>query len=1121
MHAVSSQTTVIQSACRVVLTLATAVLLSGTSAFALNTTLTNLTSRPAASAPILSLGARSSTGSAVVIDPAAAAIGAKMKGLLPAGPVKPAPDPQPEQQQRALRLLRERAGDDVQAHFRTANGTVAQIRGQALERPSQVAKADPGERDAQTARAFLRANRDLLRLDDPDRELVMVRQERDDLGHAHVKFEQTWKGLPLWPSDISVHLAPNGTVYLMDGAYAPTPTAVATVATVTADHAAARARASLADGEKGEVTPPALIIYTPLAQPPRLAWKLTLSTTPLSSWVVIIDALDGRVLNQVSQVMDGNITTSQKDLLGHVRDLNVWSQDGTFFMFDTSKPMFKAGTDPLNQSTAGVIRVFDGANRPTEEVFRSALAVTTTNVNNWLPDAVSAAFNFSLTYDYFWKNHGRDSLDGKGGSILAIVRISDQPHNAAWVGQYGLMVFGNDLPLPAGLDVIGHELTHGVTEKTAGLIYQDQPGALNEAFSDIFGELVEASRDGKPDWLLGEELNFIFRNMKSPGDIKDPQLGPMPGKMSEFKNLPADVDHGGVHINSSIINHACYLLAEGLNDAIGLTDTGKIFYRCLTQHLQKQSQFIDARLGCIASAEALFGADSIQARKVAEAFDAVEIFATPATPEPSPIPAVQGPDSSLLIGIDPSTLDIALGRAEAALGDPSDGVALVESVKEARPAVAGDGSFALFVDAINDLCGVDTNDPKTLQCLGLKGLVHSVALSPNGQLAAFVLRDPATGQPLNQINVYDLVKDTTRTFKLLSPLLDGVAVNDVLYADSMVFTSDSATLIYDALAQLRFAAGQPVQRWSIYALNLDTQTTTVLLPPQEGFDTGNPNIGRAGNRFLTFDARDTGTGNTAVINLDLFTGEFGLVGQVGAGLGFPCFTGDESAVVYTTRDPSAFFTGFSLVRQPLASDRLTRTGQVALWIPDATIGVIYRRGTFVSSNAPPQVRLLSPTPGQSVLIPGELNVEAAATDPDGNVVRVEFYDGADKLQEVATAPYRFSLKFGPETTPHELRLVARAIDNLGAAADSAPMTVTVGQSGGGGGLRMAAARLSSATIRLTFTGAAGSYTVQQSTDLKRWTDIYPVTISATGSASLDDSGGPVNYPILFYRVRKN
>jgi bacillolysin len=283
-------------------------------------------------------------------------------------------------------------------------------------------------------------------------------------------------------------------------------------------------------------------------------------------------------------------------------------------------------------------------------------------------NATAVALGAKLTYDYYLRHHARNSIDGQGGSIIGVVRISDQKHNAAWVGQYGLMVFGDDIPMPAALDVIGHELTHGVTENTAGLLYQDQPGALNEAISDIFGEFVEASRDGQPDWLLGEEINFVVRNMKDPGAIVDPNVGPLPSKMSEFKNLPSNFDSGGVHINSSIINHACYLLAAGLDGAIGVPDAEKIFYRCLTEHLQKQSQFVDARLGCIASAEELFGADSVQAQKVGAAFDAVEIYATPATPAPAPIPSVQAPDSTLLIGFDPSFFDIAFGPARGGPG---------------------------------------------------------------------------------------------------------------------------------------------------------------------------------------------------------------------------------------------------------------------------------------------------------------------------------------------------------------------------------------------------------------------------------------------------------------------
>ncbi|MBI3416782.1 MAG: M4 family metallopeptidase [Verrucomicrobia bacterium] len=1071
-------------------------------------------------------------GAGSAIDPGAipVAIGTRMQKLLTAAQsanaatIQPAAAGRIQKQQNAIRLLRQRAGQDVEVRLRPGSQTVMQIRGAILEPASTgVAPAFEGARERRTARNFLRANRDLLQIEDPDSELAVSKQAQDDLGQTHVKFEQTYKSIPVWPSGLGVHLDRDGNVHLVDGAYVPTPSEVLTEPTLAAAEATERAKASVQKGEKAETSAPALIIYSPLEKAPRLAWKLSVTVSLLNSWTVIVDALDGRVLNKITEVLDANVVGSTKDLLGKTRPVNVWSQDGKFYMLDTSKQMFKAGSDPFDRDTQGVIKIFDGQDKtPEDAAIENAILVTSTDANTWLPDAVSATFNFSLTYDYYLQHHNRNSLDGKGGNVIAIVRIADEKHNAAWSSHYQVMVFGDDIPLAAGLDVIGHELTHGVTEKTAGLVYQDQPGALNEAMSDIFGEFVEASRDGQPDWLMGEEIPLIIRNFKNPGEITRPGIGAFPSKMSEFKNLPPDQDHGGVHINSSIINHACYLLTVGLNGAVGLGDAEKIFYRALTQHLQAQSQFVDARLACVASAEEIFGANSAQVAKVKEAFDAVEILDTPSTPAPTPIPTVQGPDSTLLIGFDPSVFEIALGRREAALGDPVDGVALVESVKTARPAVSGDGSFALFVDSAYDVCGVNTDNPNTLQCLGFQGLVHSVAIAPNSTLSAFVLRDPVSGQPQDKINVFNLGNNTTKTYKLVSPVADGTSVDSVLYADSMVFSSDSKTLIYDAVSQLRFGTGTPVQRWSIFAINLATDTATVLLPPQEGIDIGNPNMGRAGNRFLTFDARDVKTGNTAILNLDLFTGQFAAVGSVGQGLGFPCFTGDESAVIYAAPDSQAPLTGFSLIKQPLAADRLTKDGQPTLWFSDATIGVIYRRGTFTSSNALPQVRILSPTDGQSFTIPGNFVLEIDAKDSDGQVAKVELYDGSEKLTEWTAPPYRATVKFDTNVVPHTFRFIARAIDNVGGATDSTPVNISLTQSGGGGGsIRISAVKLANASIRLTVTGAAGNYTIQQSTDLKTWADIYPVTVGAAGTGSVDDSGGPANNRSLFYRARKN
>ena len=1018
--------------------------------------------------------------------------------------------------QRDLQSLRARAGADVKVQFRPDNQTVMQIRGRALEPAAGgPALATLGGSDHRTALNFLQANRVLLGLEDPSQEVELVSREVEDSGERHLRFTQTFQGLPVWPAGLSVHLDSQGNVTLFDGAYVPTPTKVSLQLAIDEAEAIRRARGSVPGGVQGEVKDAALVVYAPLAQEPRLAWRLGLAVDFAHVWTLVVDGRDGRVLNRNNRCLDANVQASGKDLGGIARTFNVWSANGTFSMADTTKPMYDPAHDPV-KDPKGVISIFD-ARDVTEDQLQTVYLVDSTSATTWLPDAVSALVNFDATFDYYLNKHKRNSLDGNGGNVQAAVRIA-KLDNAFWSSDSKMMFFGDVRPYAIALDVVGHELTHGVTENTAGLIYELQSGAANEAFSDIFGEMVEASVQGQPDWLLGEQLGTPFRDMKNPESLKYGDR-PLPGKMSEYIDLPNDNnnDHGGVHVNSSIINHAYYMLAAGLPDALGIPTAEKIFYRCLTQHLQKQSQFIDVRLGCVTSAEELFGAGSTEAKVTGEAFDAVEIFETPATPAPSPIPVVQGPDATIFVSYDPSWGEIALGRYETAKNDPVGGIALVESIQEERPAVSGDGSFSLFVDSAYDLCGVDTDNPNSLACTGFKGYVHSVAVSPDSRLYAFVLRDPLTGQAQNQINVYDDAAKTTASFKLVAPVLDSAPVNSVLYADSMAFTADSKQLIYDALTQLKFGTGSTVRRWSIFQLNLVTGTTTMLVPPQEGANFGNPVIGRAGNRYLTFDAQSIQTGNSSIVVLDLFTGNAGIVGFVKGGIGYPCFNGDESAVIYAAPDTvNPTWTGFSLYKQPLTADRLGTNGPPSLWIPDATIGVVYRRGTYVSTNALPTVSLTGPADGATFTPPATITLTATASDSDGTVAKVEFYEGSDKIGESLAAPYSYTWTGAPAGA---YRLIARAVDNLGGTTDSDSVAITVGQSGGA--VRLSAALNANRTLSITVKGAAGSYTLQQSSDLAHWTDVTPVTVDASGTGNANPTGVPANHQGLFYRVRSD
>jgi bacillolysin len=1009
------------------------------------------------------------------------------------------------------------AAQGAEVHLRSENQTVLQIKGGALERrPRMGALAVGDDPEEDIARSFLRRHRELLRLEDPDAELVLVRRKRDELGHTHLRFEQQHRGLPVWPASLNVHLDAAGTANLIEGAYVPTPQVAELTPLISVADAIARARASVGAGMASETSQPELMIYAPLDGMPRLAWKLELNLGLSHAWSFVVDAMNGAILHRADGILDANVHGTGSDLEGFMRPLNVWQDGDMYYLADTTKSSFDPNFDPI-QSPRGVITIGDARDVPIDQL-RTFFTVSSTSPNAWPHgDGVSAAYNLSLTYDYFLDRHGRNSLDGEGGNITAVVRVGDY-NNASWHGNLKLMFFGTVRRFAAALDIVGHELTHGVTENSAGLIYENQSGALNEAFSDIFGEMVEARALGQNDWLVGSQLAAPLRNMRNPGALTIPGLGrPYPSRMSEFVELPntRDTDNGGVHFNSSIINHAFYLLAEGLEGALGLRDAERIFYRCLTFHLQAQSRFIDCRLGCIAAAEALFGAGSREALKTAEAFDAVEIFATPGTPPPTPVPTVPGPDSTLFVYFDLAHLDFALGRRETAQGDPGVGSEFIFNVRPTRPAVTGDGSLVVFVDAAYDLCVAATDDSSTLTCLGFAGQVHSAAISPDGTYGAFVLRNPATGQPDNQIVVVNVATGEARIHRLVAPSVDGAAIDAVLHADSMTFSTDGTKVIYDAVSEVRFGNSPIAARWSLYALDLATEQTTIIVPPIDGIDTGNPAMGRMGNRYLTFDARVAATGNAVIIALDLFTGNLGGVGVAAGGYGFPAFTGDESAIVYAAADATAPLTGFSLVRQELTLDRLGSQGEPTLWYSDAVLGVLYRRGGFSGTNALPTVRL-TVNPAEPTA-PANLELMAEAADADGAIARVEFYKGSERLGEATTAPYTFGWD---NVAAGNHLFVARAIDNLGGARDSSPVFVTV-RPAGGTQPRLRIAALGDPAVRLTLTGTPGDYIIEQSADLRTWSDIYPVTIDGSGTASLEDTGGPQNMPTLFYRARKH
>ena len=857
-------------------------------------------------------------------------------------------------QSHALSHLRARNQDngDVSVWLHPTAGTPRQIKGEVLQHAQYSSILGPVVgKDAHeaTARTFLQTNRDLLRLDDPQAELTLTRQQTDDLGRTHLRFDQKYKGLAVWPADLIVHLDPNGHVDLLNGVFVPTPKKLDTTPALDQATAIEYARTALTDGDKAKVTAAELIIYAPGDTPPRLAWKLELDISLTSHWLVVIDAINGDELTAYNQVMHQHVSGSGVDLFGTRRPLNVWQESERFWMLDTSKPMFNPNADLEEIRGRGVIWIYDAQNQPPTSdpeivagnIPPAPVVNSRSSTSGWLPDAVSASYNFSETYDYYMERHNRDSLDGEGTSIHAIVRLGRNFQNAFYIPGLNLMAFGDGDKYAGALDVIGHELTHGVISHSANLIYQNQPGALNEAFADIFGEMIEARTTGMPDWILGTGLDRPSRDMANPAAFGQP------ARMSDFVYLPVseEGDWGGVHINSGIINRAYYLLAAGLDGAIGLRDAERIFYRTLTVYLTQNSQFIDARLACIQAAEDIFGVESTQAQKTAEAFDAVEIGAAPPTPDPPDIPAVQGPDATLFIYRDEFG-SFRLGRREDARGDEGQGSQLANAVvAAARPSVSRDGSFAVFVNAQNDLCFIGT-DGSGEDCLGVD-FVASIAMSPDRPLFGFVLLN-AQGNRDNRISVIDLETSQEQTFTLKTPSYDGPATDTVLYADAMDFTNDGQLVVYDALNAINFVDGSQLRQWSLYALHLATGTILPLTTPIPGLDVGFPAMSQTSDNFLTFEAFDEAQNQSTVYAVNLNTGNLKPVATVTGTWGVPGYTGDDTAVVFSQSD-SEVSLGVSLVRQPLAADRITPQGQASWWLRDADFGVIYRRQSTPSN----------------------------------------------------------------------------------------------------------------------------------------------------------------------------
>ena len=462
-------------------------------------------------------------------------------------------------------------------------------------------------------------------------------------GTKTVKFRQTLHDLPVYGSLVTVELDDDNALVSLNSALGE-PTGVTPVAKISPAQAAAAVKAKPPYKKQLADIAPRLTYYFEAV---RSKWRLAFIfedvpvTNPKTGkdkpeaiapryFDYVVDAQTGRVIAELPRTPSMASSVQQAaDARGVVRDIRVETVAGRSILRDT---LYNITTYDFGFGDPTV----DGSTLPGDEVSPV-----------YPQAAVSAHANAAAVAAFLREVVKRNNIDDLGGamdsSVNCVVRDESRDGkqwlNAYWNGRqmvYG-QIIGQDgrlLTLAAALDIVGHEMFHGVTDHTSRLEYAGQSGALNESYSDIFGVII-ANR-GKADprnwnWLMGDGFDngAPFRDMANP-----PNRG-QPDQMRDFKVMPNTQrgDWGGVHANSGIHNKAAYLVMTAA-DAGGLIftpeESAALFYVAVTQILSRTSQFSDSRRAAVSAARSLFRMSSPneQQRKIAAieaGFDAVGI----------------------------------------------------------------------------------------------------------------------------------------------------------------------------------------------------------------------------------------------------------------------------------------------------------------------------------------------------------------------------------------------------------------------------------------------------------------------------------------------------------------
>jgi len=762
-------------------------------------------------------------------------------------------------------------------------------------------------------------------IENPSEEFQVIGTDEDELGFIHVKMQQYFEGVPVYGGQVVLH-GKNGMINSFNGNCFPTPElstlspAVSTsnaIEIVTADVSQFVEMRELTESEKlilnySEPVPELVIYHNRLqVNAEKLVWHVTIKPNFLARWEYFVDAATGEIINKYDNTCsDGPATAQAVDLNGVSRAINTYLSGGKYYMIDASRPMFNPGQSQMPDNPVGAIWTIDANNSSGQDM--SLYHITSTN-NQWNnPTAVSAHYNAGITYEYYKNIHSRNSINGQGGTIISIINVADDNgggmDNAYWNGE--AMFYGNGSqafkPLAGGLDVGAHEMTHGVVQNTANLEYQYESGAINEAMADIAGCMVD-----RQDWQLGEDVipagsqyfpTGYLRDMANPhnGGSSFNDNGYQPAHTNEM--YTGSDDNGGVHMNSGIINHAYYLLAENISK----DKAEKLFYRALANYMTKSSQFIDCRLAFEQSAKDLFGANSAEYTAVVNAFYQVGIGENTGggdgSAPPGELPVNPGQDYIVSYDVnpdDPNTLYISSTQGD-------NFVPISETKMKGKLSVTDDGAVGIFIDENGQMSSILLNPPYTEAVISPDEW-DNVAVSKDGMRIAAI-----TTEIDSAIWVYDYGKQQWAKYHLYNPTFTpGIVTNNVLYADQIEWDYSGDYLIYDAYNEMENSNGDNIDYWDMGLIRVwnkaannwgDGQIFKIFSNLPEGISVGNPSLSKNSPYIMAFDLLDSNTEEMDVLAANLETGDLGYIFENNTVLGYPNYSKLDDKIVFGATD---------------------------------------------------------------------------------------------------------------------------------------------------------------------------------------------------------------------------